>query len=452
MELQELAKAVHIVELSATSRSEAVRELVLAGNWDDEHVSSADVVQAIEQREATAQTLVAPDIGFPHAVIGWKGDYRLMLGRSRAGVQYGAAGDVVHLVVLLVVGRERRERHLEILAHLAELLRPEEFRRALIGARDVDHIAALLTERATRHPALPPQPPPEMSRLNVVLVEQAVQLAQSLGAQALLLAVDHCDSVPWDSLTSWTGRLLVVATVGREEWEARRPDTHLFEIPHAALSRMDRANLGLLLATAKGLVDDQADVVCVAGPRGQQFDSITVTRPGAHFHAVFSQKREEGPANIPPAVILRVLSLAVELATEGREARPIGAMFVIGDTRQVLRRAYQLVLNPFHGFARRLRSVFDPSLAETIKEFALLDGAFVIQADGTALSAGTYLVPESRVTDLPGGLGTRHQAAAGITADTRALAITVSQSTGTVTVFQNGGIVLTLERATMTRW
>jgi hypothetical protein len=28
----------------------------------------------------------------------------------------------------------------------------------------------------------------------------------------------------------------------------------------------------------------------------------------------------------------------------------------------------------------------------------------------------------------------------------------ISQSTGTVTLFQNGGVVLTLERATMTRW
>jgi DNA integrity scanning protein DisA with diadenylate cyclase activity len=127
-------------------------------------------------------------------------------------------------------------------------------------------------------------------------------------------------------------------------------------------------------------------------------------------------------------------------------------MFVVGDDRHVMRYTQQLVLNPFHGFSRRLRNVLDPSLAETIKEFALLDGAFIIKADGTVLSAGTYLLPQSRVTDLPGGLGTRHQAAAAITAETRSTAITISQSTGTVTVFQNGGMVLTLERATLTRW
>lgn len=452
MELQELVETMQIVELSATSRDAAVRELVRVGNWEDEDISSAEVVQAIEQREATAQTIVAPDMGLPHAVIGWSGDYRLTLGRSRVGVQYGVAGEVVHLILLLVVGRKGRRRHAEILSRVAELLRPEEFRQALVEARDADDIAVLLTERAARQPAAPSHTPGKVLRLNVVMVAQAVQLAKLLRAQALLLAVGDCGSIPWSSLMSWTGRLLLVTTESTVRWTTERPDAHLFEIPHSTLSRTDRASLGLLLATAEGLIDEQADVVCVVGPPGQPFDSITVTRPRAHVHAVFSGAREEGTANIRSAVILRVLSLAVELASEGREARPIGAMFVVGDARQVRRRSHQIVLNPFHGFAPRFRNVLDPSLAETIKEFALLDGAFLIQANGTAVSAGAYLVPESRVTDLPSGLGTRHQAAAAITADTRALAVTVSQSTGTVTVFKNGGIVLTLERAAMTRW
>ncbi|REJ88897.1 MAG: hypothetical protein DWQ34_21000, partial [Planctomycetota bacterium] len=79
-------------------------------------------------------------------------------------------------------------------------------------------------------------------------------------------------------------------------------------------------------------------------------------------------------------------------------------------------------------------------------------GAFIVKPNGTVQSAGTYLVPEEGSDDLPGGLGARHQAAVSITARTRALAVTVSQSTGTVTVFQDGDDVLTLERASLTRW
>ena len=176
-----------------------------------------------------------------------------------------------------------------------------------------------------------------------------------------------------------------------------------------------------------------------------------MTRPAAQFRAIFCED-EDSRAPIPAPVILRVLSLAIELALEGREGQRVGAVFVIGDSGRVLRRVQQLVLNPFHGFSHQLRNILDPSLAETIKEFAALDGAFIVHADGTALRAGAYLIPESHATDLPGGLGARHQAASAITAQTRAMAITVSQSTGTVSVFQNGSMVLALERATITRW
>jgi DNA integrity scanning protein DisA with diadenylate cyclase activity len=214
---------------------------------------------------------------------------------------------------------------------------------------------------------------------------------------------------------------------------------------------MDRANLGLLLASSAGLVSGDADVVCITGPGGKRLDSLTVAKPELHLEAMFGGKPTGRAANIQPAVILRALSLAIELAAEGREGKPVGTMFVIGDWRNVMRHGHQLVLNPFHGFSRSLRSLLDPSLGETIKEFAQLDGAFIVKADGTVLSAGTYLVPKAASLRLPPGLGTRHQAGAAITAQTRAMAITISQSTGTVTVFRHGQIVLKLERATPTR-
>jgi DNA integrity scanning protein DisA with diadenylate cyclase activity len=127
-------------------------------------------------------------------------------------------------------------------------------------------------------------------------------------------------------------------------------------------------------------------------------------------------------------------------------------MFVVGDARNVLRNSQQLVLNPFHGYSKQLRNVLDPSLSETMKEYALIDGAFIIQGDGTVLSAGTYLMPKSAPQNLPHGLGARHQTAAAISNHTLAMAITISQSTGTVTVFRNGTAVFTLERSAVTKW
>jgi DNA integrity scanning protein DisA with diadenylate cyclase activity len=215
---------------------------------------------------------------------------------------------------------------------------------------------------------------------------------------------------------------------------------------------MDRANLGLLLAASSELLNEKSSVVCVTGADGRRLDSVTITRPESHFRAMLSEKNRRGLDVVRPAVMLRLLSLALEIAAEGREAHSVGTMFVIGDSRNVLRQAQQLVLNPFHGYSKQLRNVLDPSLAETIKEYALIDGAFIIQGDGIVLSAGTYLMPKSAPPNLPSGLGTRHQTAAAITAHTLAMAITVSQSTGTVTAFRNGAIVFTLERAAATRW
>ena len=231
----------------------------------------------------------------------------------------------------------------------------------------------------------------------------------------------------------------------------QRPDTHVLDIPHAALTRTDQANLGLLLAASRGLLSGDAHVICVTGPGGRHLDSVTVTRPQTQWEVMFGGGDTRRSAKIRPAVILRALSLAIELAAEGREGKPIGTIFVIGDSRQVMRHAQQLILNPFHGYARSLRSLLDPSLAETIKEFGHLDGAFVIDASGKVLSAGTYLIPKSASLKLPQGLGTRHQAAAAITTHTQAMAIVVSQSTGTVTVLRHGQIVLNLERAIPSR-
>jgi hypothetical protein len=48
--------------------------------------------------------------------------------------------------------------------------------------------------------------------------------------------------------------------------------------------------------------------------------------------------------------------------------------------------------------------------------------------------------------ELPGGLGTRHAAAAGITASTAAVSVCLSQSTGTVSVFKNGHMIADIQR------
>lgn len=133
-----------------------------------------------------------------------------------------------------------------------------------------------------------------------------------------------------------------------------------------------------------------------------------------------------------------VLQLAVEIAREGREGRKIGTLFVVGDVDGVLGRTRPLLLDPLYGHAEELLDVTRADFRETVKELAQLDGAFLVRDRGTFVAAARY-VDVDPTTPLTPGLGTRHAAAASITAATDATAIVVSQSS-IVRVYAEGEI------------
>ena len=135
-----------------------------------------------------------------------------------------------------------------------------------------------------------------------------------------------------------------------------------------------------------------------------------------------------------------VLQLGVELAREGREGRKIGTLFVVGDVEETLRRSRPLLLDPLYGHPREALDVTRPEFRETVKELAQLDGAFLVDDDGTFAAACRYIDVEvgSPALFTP-GLGTRHAAAASISTETKATAIVVSQSS-IVRVYAGGEI------------
>src|SRR5215469_10250999 len=141
-----------------------------------------------------------------------------------------------------------------------------------------------------------------------------------------------------------------------------------------------------------------------------------------------------------PEVLDSLLELAVEIAREGREGRRIGTLFTLGDEQAVLARSRPLILDPLAGHSESLRHVSDPNLRGTVKELAQLDGAFVVNSAGVVLSACRYLDAVASEVDLPLGLGSRHIAAANMSAVTKAIGIVVSESS-VVRLFCHGKLV-----------
>ncbi len=139
-------------------------------------------------------------------------------------------------------------------------------------------------------------------------------------------------------------------------------------------------------------------------------------------------------------VLESLVELAVEIAREGREGRRIGTLFTLGDEEAVLAKSRPLILDPLLGHPESSRHLSDPGLRGTVKELAQLDGAFVISGRGIVLSACRYLDAVASMVELPLGLGSRHIAAANMSAITNAVTVVVSESS-VVRLFCHGKLV-----------
>jgi diadenylate cyclase len=153
------------------------------------------------------------------------------------------------------------------------------------------------------------------------------------------------------------------------------------------------------------------------------------------FEEICSEKRQ-----VNAKVLKQTISLAVEIAREGREGRKIGTLFVVGDSGEVMRRSKPMILDPLQGHADEDKQIEDPDTRETIKELAQLDGAFLVSDSGVVLSAARYIDAASDSLDLPLGLGTRHMAGASISQQTSAVSVVVSESS-MVRMFDDGELV-----------
>jgi len=139
-----------------------------------------------------------------------------------------------------------------------------------------------------------------------------------------------------------------------------------------------------------------------------------------------------------PGVLESMIGLAVEIAREGREGRRVGTLFMLGDEDAVLARSRPLILDPLLGHPESSRHVTNLNLRGTIKELAQLDGGFVVGHDGIVLSACRYLDAAAALGDVPLGLGSRHIAAANMSAVTKAVGIVESS---VVRLFCHGQLV-----------
>lgn len=287
-----------------------------------------------------------------------------------------------------------------------------------------------------------------MKSINKTIMEHGVKIAHEIKADALLVCVDVInDANLINDEMKKDINFIIVSREDEEISEEMKKDAQVMYIPNVNLTRVGKIKIAIAKGIVLGILKRGDKVVCLSGvPKFGYADSIFVIDVGKEFEILTSDFISDVLENVRPEVFSVVLSIALELAAQGRESRKVGTIFVLGDDEKVMQLSRQMIINPFSGYSEDQLNILNPELEETVKELSAIDGAFVIKENGVLLTAGRHLSAALDSKDFPPGLGSRHIAAAGITSLTKAVAIVISESSGNVTVFKNGKLFVTIEK------
>ena len=288
--------------------------------------------------------------------------------------------------------------------------------------------------------------PQKFTKQFATIYDLAVQVCLLGEADAILLILDGPSD--WRQLKQRAGPVKVLAVADREEELAGARDEGIATVA----IRMEDAPVfekltqALLESVADEVLEEGAQVVAVySGFEPGSIDSISYIRLDEHLGRLTARDLRKLETSVPLDTLKLVLDLALAIGREGREGKAVGTMFIVGDARRVMNHCHPAGFDPVKGYSRKERNLHDPRVREAVKEIAPLDGAFIVAADGT-IERSCQLVDALHANlTLSKGLGSRHWAGAAISKNSQAIAVVVSQTSGTVRLFQNGEVVLRAE-------
>ncbi|MEM7233682.1 MAG: PTS sugar transporter subunit IIA [Planctomycetota bacterium] len=424
-----------VIDLVVESKDDLLRSLAEVALPDLDNEEAEAFYQEIESRERDVNTYVGNGVAIPHARVESVERFALAIARNADGFPYGVDTDEPVVLVVLVLGNvELQNEHLQILATIADALVDRDTRDKILEAPDASSVIRQLdSRRAPRRKARP---------LTQLLMSHAQKIAREMGVTSILARISSAEELAILKRLPRRKKFIVATNSRRLAKEAEKVVERVLLLPKVPITQSTGVRLTALMALTHGLIQKGDVVAFLTGNDGKALDTMTIVEIGKEFGRFVSASGAVGPG-IAPEVLERVIALAVELGAEGREGRAVGTIFVVvGDPEKLEPFTQQMVINPFRGYPEEETNILDPTLAETIKEFASIDGGFVVRGDGVVLSAGTFLKVDQDV-ELPGGLGARHRAGAGITKVLNCVSVTLSQS-GDVTLFKSGAELLRL--------
>lgn len=277
-------------------------------------------------------------------------------------------------------------------------------------------------------------------------ISAAIQLAGSVDAEAVLFLLEQDTAL--QEISRYSARIPFLIASHVESVVAASVAAGMqaieLDIPEATVP--DRLTQSILEAVVKEWIKPGAAVVAIYSSFDTEaVDTISVIRLTERLGKLTARDLKKLETKVPLDTLRLVVDLAVDIGREGREGKPVGTTFVVGDHRRVLEESRLTGFDFVKGYPRRDRNLGDPRVREAIKEIAQLDGMFVVASDGTVEASCRIIDTAPVELTMTTGLGSRHFSAAAISKNTAAVAVTVSETSGTVRLFHNGEVVLRIE-------
>ncbi len=137
MRLTDILKPENIkVPLEATTKTEAIRELVSLLAQTGEIADSKKVLEAVLDREATRTTGIGNGLAIPHGKCTGTDHLVMAIGKAVTPIDFQAIdGRPVTLIWLLSSPPDKTGPHIHALARISRLMTIDKFRQALANAK-----------------------------------------------------------------------------------------------------------------------------------------------------------------------------------------------------------------------------------------------------------------------------------------------------------------------------
>lgn len=102
--------------------------------------------ESLMMREELVSTGIGDQIALPHARFKGPNQLNIILARSLSGVDFDALdGEAVSVFVTIIGPEDQSKNHLQIMAHMARLLKHSEFRQQLLGGKSAEEILQIIS-------------------------------------------------------------------------------------------------------------------------------------------------------------------------------------------------------------------------------------------------------------------------------------------------------------------